>query len=165
LALENAALLRACQRFGERALSDGRMAAQAVDDFAREAGERIVRITHLATCAQIGRLHAAFEAAQSTLSAVELATLQVVVLGDHQARVRSLGMQYFQRRFLETPGQDERITYGENISVEAEAIALVGTRRFDRRVARAFFGDEKRLQRDVLGDAATACLDELFGAR
>jgi hypothetical protein len=34
-----------------------------------------------------------------------------------------------------------------------EALALVGTRRLDRRVAAAFFGDPSRLQRDVLGDS------------
>ena len=68
-------------------------------------------------------------------------------------------MQYFQLRFAEAPGTDERVTYGENISDEAEAIALVGTRHLDRRIARAFFGDEKRLQRDVLGDAAKRCLE------
>ena len=164
LGRENAALLRACQTFGELALRE-RTPAHARESFARDAGARIVRITHLATCAQIARLHAAFEVAQSSLSAGERAALQVVVLGDHQARARSLGMQYFQRRFFEIPGQDERVTYGENISVEAEAIALVGTRRLDRRIARAFFGDDNRLQRDVLGDAAKACLDDLFGVQ
>lgn len=70
-------------------------------------------------------------------------------------------MQYFQRRFGESEGDDDRVTYGENVSDEAEAIALVGTRRLDFELARAFFGDERRLQRDVLGDAAKRCLDRL----
>ena len=70
-------------------------------------------------------------------------------------------MQYFKRRFQEKPGTDQRVTYGENISDEAEAILLVATRRLDKQIAQAFFGDENRLQRDVLGDAAARCLDEL----
>ncbi|MEP7049358.1 MAG: hypothetical protein ABJB12_03355 [Pseudomonadota bacterium] len=164
LARETEALFRASAAFGARMLSEERPGEHALEGFARDAGERILRVTHLATCAQIARLHAAFETAQSTLTAGEREQLQVVVLGDHQARARSFGMQYFQRRFRELPGQDDRVTYGENISTEAEAIALVGTRRLDRRIARAFFGDEKRLQRDVLGDAAKACLDDRFAA-
>ena len=74
-------------------------------------------------------------------------------------------MQYFQYRFREQPGADERVTYGENIGSEEEAVALVGTRRLDRLIARAFFGEEKRLQRDVLGDAAKRCLDAMHFPR
>ena len=62
---------------------------------------------------------------------------------------------------MEQNGSDEHVTYGENVSTEQEALALVGTRRLDKYIARAFFGDEKRLQRDVLGDAATRCLDRM----
>jgi len=67
----------------------------------------------------------------------------------------------FKRRFQELPGADERVTYGENIEDEAEAISLVATRRLDKRIAQAFFGDENRLQRDVVGDAAKRCLDQM----
>ncbi len=42
---------------------------------------------------------------------------------------------------------------------EEEAISLVATLRLDERIAQAFFGDENRLQRYVLGDAAKRCLD------
>lgn len=129
--------------------------------FASEAGPRILRITELATREQVAGLHAAAEAALQCLTPGEEAQLQVVVVGDHQARVRNLGMQYFTRRLHEQPGADTRVTYGENIVDEDEAISLVATRRLDRRIARAFFGDENRLQRDVLGDAAQRCLDQM----
>ena len=130
-------------------------------EFASDMGPRILRLTELATCDQIAGLHEAVEEAFSKLSPDDERELQVVVVGDHQARIRSLGMQYFQRRFGEKPGADERVTYGENISEEREALSLVGTRQLDKIIARAFFGDEKRLQRDVLGDAATRCIDRL----
>jgi hypothetical protein len=130
-------------------------------EFASDVGPRVLEITELATREQIGGLHEAVEVALATLTSNERNDLQVIVLGDHQARARSLGMQYFQRRFHEKPGADERVTYGENLSNEEEALQLAGTRRIDERIARAFFGDEKRLQRDVLGDAATRCLDQM----
>ena len=62
---------------------------------------------------------------------------------------------------METAGADERVTYGENIGTEEEALALAGTRHLDKAIAQAFFGDEKRLQRDVLGDAAKRCLEQM----
>jgi len=153
-------LLEQCLAFGERApASEEASAARA--RFAREAGPLILRLTEQATREQIGSLHRAVDTAFGQLTPRELDDLQVVVVGDHQARSRSLGMQYFKRRLRESPGQDERVTYGENISSEQEALTLVGTRELDKIIARAFFGDDKRLQRDVLGDAAELCLDEL----
>ncbi|MEO6602385.1 MAG: hypothetical protein ABIQ16_21065 [Polyangiaceae bacterium] len=153
-------LLSCCLNFANAA-HERRASEQARAAFASDAGPRVLRITELATCEQIAGLHAAVDALLSLLSAGDRAKLQVVVVGDHQARARSLGMQYFKRRFQEEPGADERITYGENITDEAEAIALVATRRLDKRIAKAFFGDENRLQRDVLGDAAKRCLDSM----
>jgi hypothetical protein len=153
-------LLEACLAFADCVLRSGAN-PEARETFARETGPEILRITELATCQQIASLHDAVQAALEGLAKDELSMLQVVVVGDHQARSLSLGMQYFQRRLLEKDGSDEQVTYGENVSTEQEALALVGTRRLDKGIARAFFGDEKRLQRDVLGDAAAKCLAEM----
>ena len=153
-------LLERCSGFAQLA-SENDVPDWVRVDFARDAGVRILRITELATDDQIAGLHEAVEAILRTLSVADQQTLQVVVVGDHQARARSLGMQYFKRRFQEEPGRDLRVTYGENIADEQEAISLVATRRLDERIALAFFGDESRLQRDVLGDAAKRCLDQL----
>jgi hypothetical protein len=38
---------------------------------------------------------------------------------------------------------------------------LVATRRLDRELASAFFGDAHRMQRDLLADAATRCLQHM----
>ncbi|MEI9949046.1 MAG: hypothetical protein WDO74_08690 [Pseudomonadota bacterium] len=154
------ALLQRCLDYA-RAAREQAPSERARAEFASDAGPRVLRITELATCEQIAGLHEAVEATLSTLSASDQALLQVVVIGDHQARARSLGMQYFKRRFREDPEVDRRVTYGENIESEEEAISLVATRRLDERIAQAFFGDEHRLQRDVLGDAAKRCLDQM----
>jgi len=153
-------------RLLERCLGYAQMARErAIEErssheFASDAGPRILRITEVATCEQVTSLHEAVEALFRELSVRDQAELQVVVVGDHQARTRSLGMQYFKRRFREGEA-DQRVTYGENVNDEQEAISLVATRRLDQRIARAFFGDEHRLQRDVLGDAAKRCLDQM----
>lgn len=154
------ALLERCLGFA-RVASEQAPAEELRAEFAGDVGPRILRITELATDEQIAGLHAAAEAAWQALAPADQGELQVVVVGDHQARARNLGMQYFTRRFNERPGADLRVTYGENIDDEEEAISLVATRRLDKRIARAFFGDENRLQRDVLGDAAQRCLERM----
>lgn len=129
--------------------------------FARETGPALLRLTAIATRLQLEALHARVTELVAELTADERARLEVVVTGVHQARARSFAMQYFQARLREHEGVEARVTYGEGIATEAEAVALVGTRRLDRAIATAFFGDPRRLQRDVLGDAAAACLAEL----
>jgi hypothetical protein len=153
-------LLERCLGFA-RAANGQVPSEQLRQQFASDAGPRILHITELATREQIAGLHEAAEASLRALSPEDQARLQVVVVGDHQARARSLGMQYFKHRLHEEPGVDQRVTYGENITDEEEALSLVATRRLDKRIAQAFFGDENRLERDVLGDAAKRCLDKM----
>ena len=144
--------------FVDATIQRGRGDRSALEALARECGPVLMRLTDHGTRAHLASLDAAAVEALGAVSAEERRALQVVVTGDHQARVRSLAMQYFQKRFGEAPGDEMRVTFGEGVASVDEAVALVGTRRLDRAVAAAFFGDAKRLQRDVLGDAAAALL-------
>ncbi|MDB4975304.1 MAG: hypothetical protein JWN48_3645 [Myxococcaceae bacterium] len=149
-------VLQTCVDYLDRA--PGSSTAASLAAFARPLGDVLLRLADDATQLQLDALHAHAEQALSALSARELAGLQVVVAGDHQARARSLAMQYFQQRLREPEHTEQRVTYAEGVSDEEGALALVGTRRLDRALAGAFFGDEKRLQRDILGDSAHARL-------
>jgi hypothetical protein len=51
------------------------------------------------------------------------------------------------------------VTYAEAVTTVHDAVKLIGTHRVDEVLAGAFFGDRRRLQRDLLGDAATRILD------
>ncbi len=126
---------------------------EALATFARTTGPLLLRLTDAATQIQLAALDACVREAVARMSDHERGALQVVVTGDHQARMRSLGMQYFQKLLREPEGSEERVAYAEGVTAEREALALVATRRLDRDVAATFFGDPKRLQRDVLGDA------------
>jgi len=130
---------------------DGPVPAQALRVFASEMGTLLQSLIDHATRIELATLHACVEELVATLSPDERRALHVVVTGDHQARARNLGMQYFQARLGEAA--EAQLVYAEGITEEAEALALVGSRRLDAVLARAFFGDPKRLQRDVLGDA------------
>jgi hypothetical protein len=142
----------------ERTVAAARASRSALLAFARQCGPLLLRLMDHATGIQLQALHRGVEAALAPLSRAQQAALQVVVAGPHQARERSLAMQYFRKRLGEPSHTEERVAYAENAVDEQAALALVGTRRFDRAIAAAFFGDEHRLQRDLLGDAAAARL-------
>jgi hypothetical protein len=156
-----AEVLEVSGAFLDRVAAQGRVSGLELSRFASGIGPLLLRLTEHATRLELAALHHAAEAALAELSRQERAQLEVVVAGAHQARARSLGLQYFQARFREEPGEERRVAYAESISDPLQARELVGTRRLDRAIAEAFFGDAKRLQRDVLGDAATHLLARL----
>jgi hypothetical protein len=155
------AIVAAVRDFVAARLADGRHDAAALATFAAALGPPLLAASHDATRLQLAALDAAAQALVATLDAAARDRLQVVVAGVHQARVRSLAMQYFQRFLDEPAGAERRVTYAEGVADEEEAVALVSTRRLDRDIARAFFGDPARLQRDILGDAAAELLAPL----
>jgi hypothetical protein len=150
-------ILRACRDFIDGTIGEG-ASPQRLDAFAASTGAALLRLAHDATRLQLQALHDHTERALHALSASQREQLHVVIAGDHQARVRSLAMQYFRKRFAEPAGAETRVTYAEGVNDERAALDLVGTQRLDRSIARAFFGEETRLQRDILGDAAEALL-------
>ena len=152
-------VVRACLAFVDRTLDHGRIDAADLEAFARGVGPALLRSTEDATRIQISALDAHVRRALARMDEGERRAFHVIVTGDHQARVRSLGMQYFQKLLREAPGEEHRVAYAEGVTDEAEALALVGTQRLDRAIASAFFGDPKRLQQDVLGDAVKARLE------
>lgn len=151
-------VVRACLAFVDRTVARGRIDAADLEAFARGIGPALLRSTDDATRIQLSALDAHVRRALARMDAGERRAFHVVITGDHQARVRSLGMQYFQKLLGEAPGEEHRVAYAEGVTDEAEAIALVGTQRLDRAIASAFFGDAKRLQQDVLGNAVKARL-------
>jgi hypothetical protein len=147
-------VLRTTREFIEQTLARQRVDAERLGELARSLGPRLTRLTEHATELELTALHEATEAALRNMTPEQRASFEVVVAGAHQARDRSLPLQYFQARFGEAPGEEHRVAYAESVSGPAEARELIGTRRLDREIAGAFFGNPKRLQRDVLGDAA-----------
>lgn len=153
---ELAELLAESRRF-VAALIEARADDRPVDRerFAAAMGPLLLQATDRATAIQLEALHRCTEELVAMLDDAERASLMVVVTGEHQARQRSLAVQYFLRRLGEREGAEEdRLIYAEAVRDVEGALALVGKSLLDRDLARAFFADEKRLQRDVLGDSA-----------
>ncbi len=91
--------------------------------------------------------------------------LLVVVCAAHQPRYRQSGKQYFKRLLNEHHGVEGQVLYGENCRSEGEALRLVTTHLLDRELASFFLDSPLDLQQDVLADAASQVVDELFSKR
>jgi len=163
--VEVEAVLDKSRAFVDAVLAQNGCRAPELAQFAADIGPALLRLIERATLLELDALHAAVEDVVQRLSAEERQQLEVVVAGAHQARARNLGLQYFKLRFGEEPDHDARVTYAESATDEQQARALVGTRRVDRAIAAAFFGDSNRMQRDLLGDAAARALSRVQLAR
>lgn len=145
-------------------------------DQAREAG-RFDPMATIALCRSLepAVMSAAREAARAQLDSLDRAAKRfraelgeeawsrayVVVLGVRQARAGNLQYAYF-RQALGPDAEGERLIYAESIFDEARAIDLLGTILLDRGIGLAFFGEEHRMERDLLSDAAAEYLKTLF---
>jgi len=90
----------------------------------------------------------------------------VVICSVHQARHGEIITQYFEHVFNEFQGnaaeREDRIVYAESIfdNKEDKALRLLAAHILDQEISLGFFGEEKRLQRDALMDAASFWLWE-----
>lgn len=107
--------------------------------------------------AEIADLDAAV-AATRLLLGPEFARLCVVVPGAHMAREGELALQYFEQLLGEREGL--RLVFAEGLWHEAAQLELLGTHLLDASVGEGFFGDARRMHRDLLADAAAQLLAE-----
>ena len=147
------AILARCQAFVQPLVADGAHDPAQLVTFARALGPTLLEATHDATRLQLAAFSRATQELLARLDAHERQTFEVVVAGVHQARARSLAMQFFGKLLHEPPDVERRLVYAENVTDEAQAVTLMATRQLDRALAGAFFGHPERLQRDILGDA------------
>ena len=158
-------ILDASGSFVARALSDGAASVTALASFTSSVGPAMRQCASLASHLQLVSLHGAVTKLLRELDPSERRAFQVVVVGTHEGRARSLGIQYFSKLLGEPPGAEERVVYAEGLHTVEEARALLGAHRLDVAIAKAFFGDPRCLHRDVLGDAAKDELQHLDFAR
>ncbi len=94
----------------------------------RDVGDGMLRLTRHATRIQLAALDAKVSDVLQDFDAEERRRLEVVVAGDHQARRRNLGMQYFARRLGEEEGADERVV-GVNSTGDASCFLTADAAR------------------------------------
>jgi hypothetical protein len=154
-------IVRISLDFLEAVLKHKRVEGKELLAFTRRVRPQIDAGVAGAARAQIDATHKQMTAWRNKLTEEEWKKLKVIVMGLQMPRRDNISVQYF-ARLLGVPGEGPRIIYSEAIFDEERALALLGTHLVDTRIGADFFGDPKRMHRDLLGDAAKVYLDELF---
>ena len=130
-------------------------------EFTRSMAPLLMENVADATLAQLHATHAQVSAWRRELTAKEWSELHVLIVGPHMPRQGMVVMQYF-LRLLGEKEEGRRVVYAESLWQEPQALDLLGTHLLDGSVGEAFFGDDLRMHRDLLGDAAKQYLPQIL---
>jgi hypothetical protein len=154
-----------------RTLVDIVLAECAVDfdrlkEHIRPLASYALETAQLAVCIELDQLHALVGRWRNDLGERRWAGLYVVICGAHQPRYREAVCQYF-GRLLHQPGslgaeREDRLVYAEGICDVDAALDLLARHIVDQRASNLLFGDRRRLQEDLLADAANREVRKLF---
>jgi hypothetical protein len=134
----------------------------ALDAYARRVAPWTLANATEAADAQLDAMHAVATRWRAELGEEAWSRLYVLIPGPKTPRADNLAVQYFTAAL--GPGSlDTRVIYTEGIFDEGAGLGLLGTLLIDRRIGAAFYGDPARMERDLLADAATAKVLQLFG--
>ncbi|ADO75654.1 hypothetical protein [Stigmatella aurantiaca] len=164
-------LLGAARELLEQALAPGGVTPEGLAAYARAQVPDLLRNAEDAARDQIETMHATVEAWKQQMTPGERQRLRAVVATSHMARPGNVAVQYFSVTLGETwegrfdqedlqPGK--RVLSSETSFDEAAAFALLATHVLDAQVGARVFGEESRLERDVLADAAERILARMF---
>jgi hypothetical protein len=143
-------------------LASGVVDAAGLRAYSRAIAPLVLASADDAAALQIDGLHALVTRWKAELPAADWARLHVLVLGPKAPREGNLAMQYFER-VMGRRESGRRLIYSENIFARDAALTQLGGLVIDRAVARDFFAEEMRMDRDLLVDGARRRLDQVFG--
>ena len=140
----------------------------ALNAFAKQITPLFMDHVDIAAALELDTLHAQVSAWRELMGEREWEKLHVLLLSGHQARYREVSAQYFHRVLgePETVGAqfESRIVHAESIWDEQAALKLLARHLVDSTASLAFFDSSRRLQEDLMSDAASTYLDELLPA-
>ncbi|MCB8880701.1 hypothetical protein ACELLULO517_10700 [Acidisoma cellulosilytica] len=124
-------------------------------------GPLLLDDVNLSAKAQIDMMREVINHWRAEMGADVWSQVTVVVEGPHQPREDNLKMAFFRHALGDRA--PTHLVYAENVYDRASALKLVGTIEADRSLSIITFNDPLRMQRDLLGDAASAYLPQVFG--
>lgn len=153
----------ASEKFIEKVGSAEQMSDDDLTNFTRAMRPLVLASADAAAKAQLDGLHALVTKWRAELGP-HWSHVDVVVLGPKQPRPGNVQYEYF-RRAMGPGAEGRRLWYAEGIFDKDGGMNLLGTILVDRGASIAFFNDPKRLERDLLADAARKHLDRMFSRR
>lgn len=161
-----AELLCRARNLVDRVLEAGIVDFERLNEHIRALSSHALETAQLAVCIELEQLHALLARWRSDLGEQRWAGLYVVVCGGHQPRYREATCQYFGQLLHQPEGSDaereDRLVYGEGLCDINAALDLLARHIVDQRASNLLFGDRRRLQEDLLADAASAEVRKLF---
>lgn len=159
-------ILEMSRQFIETTLERASVDWRATATFTRELAPSLMESAAYAARLELDGIHGIVSRWQEQFDMSTWHALYVVVCGAHGPRYRHAAKQYFRRLLHEEEGfaaeREDRVIYGEGLSDPTAAKDLLARHIIDRQAAQMFFGERRRLQRDLLSDAATEYLEVLL---
>ena len=161
-----AELLCRARALVDRVLAEGVVNFDRLQEHIRALAAHALETAQLAVCVELEQLHALLGRWRNDLGEARWAGLYVVICGGHQPRYREATCQYFGRVLHETDGsgaqREDRMVYAEGLCDSDSALDLLARHIVDQRASNLLFGDRRRLQEDLLADAASTEVRKLF---
>jgi hypothetical protein len=159
-------LLCCARTLVDRVLAEGVVNFERLQEHVRALASHALETAQLAVCIELEQLHALLGRWRSHLGETRWAGLYVVICGAHQPRYREAACQYFGRLLHQPEGSgaewEDRLVYAEGLCDVDSALDLLARHIVDQRASNLLFGDRRRLQEDLLADAATTEVRKLF---
>jgi hypothetical protein len=161
-----AELLCRARTLVDRVLEEGVVDFERLHENIRALAAHALETAQLAVCIELEQLHALLARWRNNLGEARWAGLYVVICGAHQPRYREATCQYFSQLLHQPEGhgaeREDRLVYGEGLCDVNTALDLLARHIVDQRASNLLFGDRRRLQEDLLADAARAEVRKLF---
>src|SRR5262249_42472465 len=161
-----AELLCRARSLVDRVLEEGVVDFERLREHIRVLALHSLETAQLAVCTELEQLHMLLTRWRSDLGEERWAGVYVVICGAHQPRYREAACQYFGRLLHQPEGygaeREDRLVYAEGFCDVNGALDLLARHIVDQRASNLLFGDRRRLQEDLLADAARTEVRKLF---
>lgn len=139
----------------------------ARDIFCRSLSKLLLANADAAAKMEIENLHAQVSTWRKEIDSVSFKNVYVVIGSSHQARYRETTVQYFEKVLHERIGStalnEKHLVFAESVFDEKGCLSTLARHIIDQKIGLVFFGDSFRMQRDLLSDAASKYIDQIFG--
>ena len=150
----------------DRVLEEGVVDFDRLQEHIRALASHALETAELAVCIELDQLHALLARWRNDLGEKSWAGMYVVICGAHQPRYREAACQYFSRLLRQPESsaaeREDRLVYAEGLCDGDAALDLLARHIVDQRASDLLFGDRRRLQEDLLADAAGKEMRKLF---
>jgi hypothetical protein len=158
-----AELLCRARTLVDKVLAESVVDFERLQEHVRALASHALETTQLAVCIELESLHALLGRWRNDLC--ERRWAGPYICGAHQPRYREAAC-YFGRLLHQPEGsgaeREDRLVYAEGLCDVDSALDLLARHIVDQRASNLLFGDRRRLQKDLLADAASTEVRKLF---